>query len=258
VARGGGKVVKNVAGFDLPRLFCGSLGTLGLVAEVVFRVHPLPEASATVVFQGLEAADVRATVLALRAVAVEPTASAALGTEDRRFTLLVRFEGFAPGVRDQVDRTLGRAGAGAKAEGGEEDALWAGHDRLRTAGGVRVKATFAPAGLAQAVEALRPLAGALREPALVVYPAIGVAFVGGELDRPGEALAAVVRAVESARRALQPLGSGALVIAEAPPELHARVDAWGPVPSAIEVMRRLKRELDPDGRLAPGRFVGGI
>jgi glycolate oxidase FAD binding subunit len=253
VARGGGKVVKNVAGFDLPRLFCGSLGTLGLVAEVVFRLHPLPEASATAVFEGLDAADVAETVPVLRDLGVEPTALAALGAGGK-FTVAARFEGFAPGVKEQVARTLARARAGAELEGPDEAALWARHDADRTAGDVRAKATFAPASLPRAVEALRPLAGALRGGTLVLHPSIGVAFVSGALEG-AEAAAA---AVGSARAALGPLGGGALVLAAAPPELRARADAWGPPPPAIAVMRRLKKELDPDGRLAPGRFAGGI
>lgn len=253
VARGGGKVVKNVAGFDLPRLFCGSLGTLGLVAEVVFRLHPLPEASATAVFEGLEAADVRETVPAVRALGVEPTAIAALGA-GQGFTVLVRFEGFAPGVRDQVSRTLARAGSGSAVSGAEEEMLWSRHDALRTAGGVRAKATFAPAALVTAVEALRPLAAALGGGALAVHPAVGIAFVAGEMGDAGRA----ARAIEGARAELRPLGNGALVLSASPPELRALVDPWGFAPSAIAVMRSLKRQLDPDGRLASGRFVGGI
>lgn len=253
VAHGGGKVVKNVAGFDLPRLFCGSLGTLGLVAEVVFRLHPLPEASATAVFEGLEPPDVAETVPVLRDLGVEPTAVAALPAGER-FALAVRFEGFAPGVREQVARTLARAGSGAKLEGDEEAALWARHDQLRSAGDVRAKATFAPARLAAAVEALRPLAGALRGGAILLHPSFGVALLSGALD----GAESVAGAVESARAALGPLGNGALVLQAAPPELRARVDPWGPTPPGIEVMRRLKKELDPEARLAPGRFVGGI
>jgi glycolate oxidase FAD binding subunit len=64
--------------------------------------------------------------------------------------------------------------------------------------------------------------------------------------------------VDGARAALRPLGNGAVVLAAAPPALRARADVWGPPPAALEVMRRLKRELDPEARLAPGRFVGGI
>jgi glycolate oxidase FAD binding subunit len=253
VAHGGGKVVKNVAGFDLPRLLCGSLGTLGLVAEVVFRLHPLPEASATAVFEGLAGIDVRDTVPALRELAVEPTALAAFPAGGK-LTLAVRFEGFAPGVRDQIERVLARAGGGARLEGAEEAALWARHDALRAAGAVRAKATFAPAALVKALDALAPLRDALGGEGPIVHPALGIALLGGEGKDP-EAVAA---AVGFARAALRPLGSGALVLADAPPAVRSRVDVWGPPPPGIEVMRRLKRELDPDGRLAPGRFVGGI
>ena len=253
VARGGGKVVKNVAGFDLPRLFCGSLGTLGLVAEVVFRLHPLPEASATAIFEGLSAADVQETIPALREIAVEPTALAALGTGGD-LTVGVRFEGFAPGVKDQVERTLARAGRGDRVEGAEEAAFWARHDALRLAGSVRARAAFAPAALARALEGLRPLQGALSGGGIAIHPALGIALLAGE----AASVQAVAAAVASARAALAPLGNGTLVLAASPPELRARADPWGSPPSGIEVMRRLKRELDPEARLAPGRFVGGI
>jgi glycolate oxidase FAD binding subunit len=256
LARGGGKVVKNVAGFDVPRLFCGSLGTLGLVAEVVFRLHPLPETSATAAFEGLDAADVAETAPVLRDLGVEPTALAALPASGggRGFTLAIRFEGFAPGVKEQVERTLGRAGGGARLEGAEEAALWARHDALRGAGDVRARASFGPGRVAAAVEALRPLASALRGGTLVLHPAIGVALVAGTLDDAPAAAAAI----EAARAALGPLGNGALVLAAAPAALRALADPWGPPPPAFEVMRRLKAQLDPEARLAPGRFVGGI
>ncbi len=253
VARGGGKVVKNVAGFDLPRLLCGSLGTLGLVAEVVFRLHPLPEASATAILEGLSAPDVQETLPALREIAVEPTALAALGTNDG-FTVAIRFEGFAPGVKDQVERTLARAGRGACVEGAEEAAFWARHDAIRLGGAVRARAAFAPAALARALEGLRPLREALAGGEIAVHPALGIALLAGEAADAQAAAAGVA----SARAALAPLGNGTLVLAAAPPELRARTDPWGPPPDGIEVMRRLKRELDPEARLAPGRFVGGI
>jgi glycolate dehydrogenase FAD-binding subunit len=256
IAHGGGKVVKNVAGFDLPRLFYGSLGTLGLIAEVIFRLHPLPETSATLALAGLAPRAVRALAAAALDARLEPAAMAALG-EGEAFLLAVRFEGFAPGVADQVERLralAARHDAGAEVLGGaDEAALWARHDALRGAGDVRAKATYPPASLERAVEALRPVAGSLRSGAIVLHPALGIALVAGGL----EAADATARAVEDARAALRE-GNGAVVLTAAPALLRAQTDVWGRPPAALELMRRLKRELDPEGRLAPGRMPGGL
>jgi len=253
VARGGGKVVKNVAGFDLPRLLCGSLGTLALVAEVVFRLHPLPEASATVAIGGLSAAEVRSVTRAALEARLEPSAVAALH-EEGGFRLAIRFEGFAPGVREQAERLLALDARGERLAGADEAALWARHDALRAAGDVRAKAAFLPAALEAAVRgALEPVVATLGSGALVLYPTLGIAFAGGRLDR-ADATGSAVAAARAALRA----GNGSLVLAAAPPALRARADPWGDPPPAVEVMRRLKRELDPDGRLAPGRLAGGI
>ena len=109
VARGGGKVVKNVAGFDLPKVACGSLGTLGLVAAAAFRLHPLPETTVTVLVPGLAVEGIVALVAAARQAQLEPAAVVALtaafataagSTSDvRGFDLGVRFEGFERGVQ---------------------------------------------------------------------------------------------------------------------------------------------------------------
>ncbi|WP_242342506.1 FAD-binding oxidoreductase [Anaeromyxobacter terrae] len=252
VARGGGKVVKNVAGFDLPRLLCGSLGSLGLLAEVVFRLHPLPEASATVAVPGLAPAEVRALARAALDARLDPVAMAALQEGDR-FRLAIRFEGFGPGVHEQAERLLALDARGERIEGADEAALWARHDALRLAGDVRAKAAFPPAALEGAVRALEPVVATLAAGALVLHPALGIAFVAGTLSRAE----ATGRAIAAARPALRP-GNGSLVLAAAPAALRAVADPWGDPPPAVEVMRRLKRELDPDGRLAPGRLAGGI
>ena len=104
VARGGGKVVKNVAGFDLPKIACGSLGTLGMIAETTFRLHPLPEKSATAVFRGLNPERVLAKTRKIREMQLEPASVVALRTASGTYDLGIRFEGFSKGVDQQMQR----------------------------------------------------------------------------------------------------------------------------------------------------------
>jgi len=257
VAKGGGKVVKNVAGFDVPRLLVGSLGTLAMIGTVTFRLHPLPGAEATVLLPGLDVPAARAMLAAIRSSHLEPAAAAAI-LEGGHLRLGVRFEGFGPGVTEQRQRLLAVAEhLGREAEPlevGAASAFWARHDIIRSEGSVRFKITAPPAALAELVSAgASPLAGALRGGAAVLYPALGAAFASGAAADP----AAVARAVEAARAALASLGGG-VVVAAAPAELRALLDPWGPPPPGVAVMRRMKDKLDPDHRLAPGRFVGGI
>jgi glycolate oxidase FAD binding subunit len=259
VAKGGGKVVKNVAGFDLPRLLVGSCGTLALIATVTVRLHPLPEVESTVLLGALSPEAVRAVVRSMTDAQLEPTSAAALSDGDGRLALGIRFEGFEPGVAEQRGRLLAlaersRAPAEPLDEGAAR-AFWARHDVVRTEGSLRARLSAPPASLADVyARAVAPLAGALRPGAVALYPTLGVAFASGEPTAPEE----VALAVESARGALAPLG-GSLVLTAAPAAVRALVDVWGaPTAGTLALMRRVKDQLDPDHRLAPGRFVGGI
>jgi glycolate oxidase FAD binding subunit len=256
-ARGGGKVVKNVAGFDLPRLLVGSLGTLGLITTVTFRLHPLPEASTTVTVDRPTGAQVRALVTATREAQLEPT-SVALLAGPEGLALGVRFEGFAPGVRQQAERYVGVGAAlglrGHLLDGAGAEAFWARHEAARTSGAVRVRLAAPPSALEAVLDgAIRPLGAGLGQGWAVLDPWVGCGFAGGAVSEPASAVAVL----QGARRALVALG-GSLTLAAAPPEVRAGFDPWGAPPAAVEVMRRLKARLDPEGRLAPGRFVGGI
>lgn len=101
-AKGGGKVVKTVAGFDLPKLMCGSRGTLAMIATVTFRVHPLPEASTTVVARGIDAAGVIELVRKVRQLQLEPAAM--IAEHRNKYDVWIRFEGFGAGVRAQREK----------------------------------------------------------------------------------------------------------------------------------------------------------
>jgi glycolate oxidase FAD binding subunit len=256
-ARGGGKVVKNVAGFDLPRLFVGSLGTLGLITRVTFRLHPLPEASATVTVAHITGAQARAVVTATRDAQLDPS-SVTLLLGQGGLRLGVRFEGFGPGVRQQAERFTGLLTAlglrGELLDGAGAEAFWARHEAARTSGAVRVRVAAPPSALQAAVErAIGPLAEGLGQGWAVLDPWIGCGFAGGGAADPVSAVAALTQA----RRALVAL-QGTLTLAAAPPQVRAGFDPWGAPPASIEVMRRLKARFDPERRLAPGRLVGGI
>lgn len=256
-ARGGGKVVKNVAGFDVPRLLVGSLGTLGLVTSVTFRVHPLPEATGAVVFPGLDPSQAWSLALAWREAQLEPGAATAIASSDR-LDLSVTFEGFAPGVESQSRRLLeiaGRLGLqGARATDAEVASFARRHDAVRETGAFRARISAPPSRLADvARQVLPPLLGELSPSLAVAYPTLGLAVVSGDpVGAP-----ALAKGVEQARHALAAMG-GSLVVTEAAPAVRAALDVWGPPPPALDLMRSMKDRLDPDHRLAAGRFVGGL
>jgi len=255
VVKSGGKVVKNVAGFDVARLMVGSLGTLAMVAVANFRVHPLPEVVETVVVPGLAPGAVWGLVRALRGARLEPAATAALGAV-ARLDLGVRFEGFEKGVRDQAARAVEIAAAAGHdpVRGEAAAAFWGRHDARRRAGPVRLRVQAVPAALeAVARAALAPLEALLADAGVVWYPALGTGFVSGAPAAPAE----LAGAVAGARRALAAAG-GTLTVAAAPAELAPAPDPWGPQPPAFALMRALKERFDPERRLAPGRFVGGL
>jgi glycolate oxidase FAD binding subunit len=253
VARGGGKVVKNVAGFDLPKLACGSLGTLAMIATVSFRLHPLPEKRATVLVPGVRGDDVYSVMLAARAAQLEPTSAVALSSpETGRFDLGVHFEGFGLGVDQQVARMvkIGRSTAAASEPLSDDAAaaFWRRHDAVRAASPVRVRASCLPMQFQHIVEHLTGIGD------VAWYAMLGMGFASGALGDP-EATAA---AVASVRDELEP-GGGSLVVEAAPPELRAAVDPWGKVsPPAFKLMQQLKLRFDHQWRLNSGRFVGGL
>jgi glycolate oxidase FAD binding subunit len=267
VARAGGKVVKNVAGYDLAKLFCGSLGTLGLVAEAIFRLHPLPAAASVVTLEVDTPERAWAAVGSLLRSALEPSA-VELAWPDRQLPgrLTVVFEGIEPGVEAQAAAAvelLGRVGPAAVAGPGETDAALAelGARPFEKAD-VGVKVTCPPAELAAVLTDL--LDGPLGWLGPVsAHAGTGVLWMAsdareGELQAAGDRLVPdLARSIAEARERLAGRG-GSLVLVKAPPELKRAADAWGPAGDALGLMRRVKERFDPDRRLSPGRFVGGI
>jgi glycolate oxidase FAD binding subunit len=260
VAHAGGKVVKNVAGYDLAKLFCGSLGTLGLIAEATFRLHPRPAAAAVVTLGVSGPEQVGAAVQRLLHSTLVPSAIELVWSGESGL-LTVVIEGIPPGVEAQA-----AAAAELLSEVGGVEVLDPGGTEAALAqlgappwekAEVGIKVAVPPAELPGALTDL--WSGWLGHGPVAAHAATGIIRVGLQGPDLGRAEQVEAFAGEVTRtRERLAARQGTLVIVDAPPALKRAVDVWGPPGDAIELMRRVKRQFDPDRRLSPGRFVGGI
>lgn len=253
--RGGGKVVKNVAGFDLPKLAVGSFGTLALIATATLRLHPLPEARALVRTPDCGAPDVEALLRALVDAQLEPGAFVAVSSGDGPYECMALFEGFTSGVDEQVARFEALAHRrGRDASPGDASALAHADEAARSRGDVRVRLSFPPASLLRVeTVALAPLRRTLPDARTIVYPALGIAFASGTVDEH----VAFVRVLDAARAGLEAAG-GNCVLIDAPVGIRNAIDVFGTLPPSFPLMAALKSRFDPSRRLARGRFLGRL
>ncbi len=247
LAKGGGIVVKNVAGYDLPRLMTGSFGTLGVIVTATFKLYPLTEASRTVAVACSRRDELGTLAGRILASPLTPTA-VEFATHPLR--LLIRFESIAASVEQQSDsasKLIREAGFEAEViAGDDEEGLWTdlavGDDDGRTL----VKVSVLPAELATTLELIDRLAGSQG------YAATGRAGVGVFLVSLGGELEFQKRVIDGLRQGL-PIGRGSAVVVRGSDALKNQVDVWGPIGDSLPLMRAVKQQFDPDGLLNPGR-----
>lgn len=274
--RCGGKVIKNVSGYDMNKLFIGSLGTMGIVTEATFKLLPVPAARATVVGvfrqvsqlasvvartlesflvpEALEALDPRA--LESLETGLEPSSGYGLAVSlaGSRETVERQVRDFTKLFADGQTITCGTLGAA------DAEPLWRAirdvHAPLTGAGAV-VK-------IAVPIERTLDLFAAVEElvsrrggrGAVTAHAGSGIVRAGFPIE-PGTTLEPLRDSLMALRDQAE-AAEGSLVLEAAPAALKRSLDAWGKVRDGAAVARRLKAELDPGSLMNPGRFAGGI
>ena len=255
IAKTGGIVVKNVAGYDLARLLTGAFGCLGVILTATFKLAPLSEASRTVSVEFPASARCGPFVADLLAHASTPTA---LELATPPATMLIRFESVETVAVEQAEQaaTLARGHGGTPVVlmGEDEAVAWREHDaRVFGREGTIVKLVILPAELSSTLAWLDDTAKTRR----LDYTVIGRAGLGG-LYLGLRGAVSEQAAFVTALRGRLPVGRGSATIRRADPELKAMVDVWGPVGDGLRIMQEVKRRFDPTGTLNPGRGPGGL
>ena len=290
--RCGGRVVKNVTGYDMAKLYTGSFGTLGVIASAWLKLVPIPEtkqllAASSTQFENMFAIALEASrrSTARAAVLVSPAAArtAEVSRADRRdHGVGVRVLGAAAPGGGGAGGWLGFGGrastAGSRAEPVdpvaiaelvESPALSGSQlptiDRLRNLQGGTLTATPAASGvrarIAALPSALPAAVGGLAQacPALVLYPGMGLLYAFSQPREPGiqSETDRETDALEACDRVAQQVG-GSLMLESLPDSARAGRDVFGSLGPELALMRTLKQRFDPTGVLNPGRFAGGI
>jgi glycolate oxidase FAD binding subunit len=274
IVRGGGKVVKNVAGYDLPKLYIGSFGTLGILVEATVKLRPRPDADRLVVARFARLKEAGEAVRAVMASDLIPSALEMLDAEAWRAVepegaggcaVLMGVDGLAEQVEWQcaeVARLLAPLGlTGSRVlEGAARDGMWRALGDLGRAGAEDMAAA-ARWGLlpTQCPEMMEQAAGVAQRnglrAAITAHAGVGIAravLAGGRGD------ASPVVATLTEWRGMLDGAGGHLLVEWAPLAVKERIAVWDSPGPALRVMQRIKERLDPQGILNPGRFVGGI
>jgi glycolate oxidase FAD binding subunit len=254
VSKAGGMVVKNVTGYDMPRLYHGSLGTLGVIVSANFKVLPRPRAEATIVVPFPDAAGAFATADRLRRDHL-PLAALEVARRDGHWLVAVRIEGREQTVDALAAKVETEVGRGERWRDAESAAWWASYvaaqrltrndDRVLIRCGSRPRET---ATLATGIAAAGQRLG-IAAPLIAASPGTGTVVAAFDLGETGSA-----ERLAETQAVLLALAE-TVTILSAPAPWKAGIDVWGRQPDGIAVMRALREQFDPGRTINPGRFV---
>jgi glycolate oxidase FAD binding subunit len=252
LTRAGGRVVKNVAGYDLNKLHVGGLGTLGVIVELSFKLAPIPPALGTILGQFPEVSAARDLLAAvvhswLSPLAIELVGSGVLGTGA---AVVLRVGGYPEAVERQV-RDLR---ALVEKHGGEPfEANWDEITAIQLAAQRKAVVLKAAAPIAQTTALIEVIQQGLPGCVAWAHAGNGIAYAACDQVPEAESLLELRRRVVALGRE-----NASLVVQRCPTVLKRSVDVWGEPGPALVLMRALKQKLDPNNTLNPGRYVGGI
>jgi glycolate oxidase FAD binding subunit len=258
VTKAGGMVVKNVTGFDLPRLYHGSLGTLGVVVSANFKVLPLPRAEASVVAPVAGVDDALAAAARLLETRLQPTALE-VARRDGVWTVAVRLAGRGGALRASVAEVAALLGDATTLDGAESAAWWTAYVADQSLAvrddEVLIRCAVRPRLAAEMVRALAALDEDAGVSVLALFASVALGSVVTRCRPTGESASA--HGLVNVRDRLFAVADHVVVLA-APPPWKRGLDVWGPPPETLDVMQALKHQFDPERVLNRGRFVGHI
>lgn len=272
LAKAGGRVVKNVAGYDLMKLVTGSYGTLGVIAEVTLRLYPVPEFSTTVILSGSQR-DIAALTHGILNSTLTPTAVDLLSGsalkpwhDSGELGLAVRLQSLPESVAEQCDRILHQAdahGVLALTLGSTEESHFWQQITQQFWQPPSPSALVCKLGVlpAQATPILTTLTAYCQQQGLTsrcrIHASSGTGVLRIDNERLQQDPLAAVVWVQALRSHCQQ-AQGYLSVLEAPLVLKRAIDVWGYTGNAFQVMQSLKHQFDPKNILNPACFVGGF
>jgi glycolate oxidase FAD binding subunit len=239
IAKTGGKVVKNVAGYDLHKLMIGAFGTLGVVTSVNFRLHSKPQCTQSFSVSAPDAEPLGKLMLKLLHAQVSTVAIQLRGTA-AGFELDVQLASLAEVLHTQAAALESMAQSEGLRSRGAADDVW-GARQLQMAHEFVCKGTMLPSEIARFAKRVRGLGGQS------VTQGTGI-MIAGFPARTGEGLTKLRGEMEQA--------GGSLMVLKQP--AGSKLDCWGTVPDSLPLMRQIKSRFDAEDILNPGRFLGRI